>query len=103
MLQELLDNSYNINFDNVLKIDAFKKCVECDHKSKWHLDGTVFEHIKLVCSKMNQLLLSNNIPDRRKKVLMIAALFHDVGKPLAMKEKTMEIELLSGMRFTLKK
>lgn len=103
MIEEILDNNYNIVFDNVLKIDAFKKCAECDHKSKWHLEGTVFEHIKLVCSKMNQLLLSNNIPDRRKKVLMIAALFHDVGKPLVMREMDNGIRTFIGHEFCSEK
>lgn len=87
LIDKLLDINNNVNFDEALKIEEFQKCAECEHKSKWHLEGNVFEHIKLVCSSLNSLLSSKNISDSKRKVLMTAALFHDIGKPLAMKEK----------------
>ena len=98
----------NLEFrwDNIEKIPEFAKLKECEQNPKWHSEGNVFLHTKLVCEnavkKINEYAMIHdnnygtyNIARNFDKfetcylepelynfalTLLTAALFHDIGK-----------------------
>lgn len=59
-------------------IDTYPDIVEamqqCDHKSSYHMEGSVWTHTMMVYSYIKALHPDNT-------VLLLAALLHDIGKP----------------------
>lgn len=54
--------------------DIVEAMQQCDHKSSYHMEGSVWTHTMMVYSYIKALHPDNT-------VLLIAALLHDVGKP----------------------
>ncbi len=53
----------------------------CPQNPVFHPEGNVLEHTKLVVDEMATLAADRDIKGRRRVVLMLAALCHDLGKP----------------------
>ena len=51
----------------------------CEHNSDYHIEGSIWTHTCMVYSHIQALHLDN-------KVLLLSAIFHDVGKVIARKE-----------------
>lgn len=64
---------------------------ECIQDVKWHSEGDVWTHTKLVLEELRRLPEWNNLTENQQIVLRFAGLFHDVGKPF-----TTEINLETG-------
>lgn len=64
------------------QIPEFQKLKGCKQSTKWHKEGDVWAHTNKVCENMITILKSHYSfkSVEAKTVLMIAALFHDVGK-----------------------
>ena len=65
-------------WDAIEKVPEFAKLKECKQNPKWHKEGTAWEHTKRVCDSVLELF--PDIGDAELKLLMAAALFHDIGK-----------------------
>lgn len=100
-------NEYQYNWDEIIKVPEFFKLTECNQSKKWHSEGTAWEHTKLVCEVMQEFVIktnrfdclshcdfvNNDTPTGRKyriRLLMTAALFHDIGKGVSTFEKNGE-------------
>ncbi|MDO5565038.1 MAG: HD domain-containing protein, partial [Planctomycetia bacterium] len=60
--------------------------VGCEQSPQWHAEGDVWEHTKMVCDAMGELIRQAQNSDEpftqeEQIVLMFAALLHDLGKP----------------------
>jgi putative nucleotidyltransferase with HDIG domain len=63
------------NWDFIETIPEFIALKSCNQSSKWHGEGSVWNHTKLVCAEAIKKSSDSGI------ILMAAALFHDIGKP----------------------
>lgn len=55
--------------------------VGCPQDSEWHPEGDVFTHTAHACDALSQDPEWLAAPPRRRRLLMLAVLLHDVGKP----------------------
>lgn len=75
-------------------IPDFAEMKGCEHKSQWHREGDVYNHMALVLDAVNDKRVQKFLngkplhPD-----VYVAALFHDLGKPKAV------IEISTGRHF----
>lgn len=81
-------------WDAIMSIPEFKAMETCPHSSKWHKEGGPMEHTKCVLNNMIWILSNGgfayhkaNVSSTNVKVLLLAALFHDIGKPACTIEK----------------
>jgi len=56
--------------------------VECPQDEKWHSEGDVWTHTKMVCAQLPLLEDWGGLTAHERTVLFFTALFHDAGKPL---------------------
>lgn len=70
------------NWDDILTIPEFNVLNHTEQSKKWHGEGNVWEHTLLVCAFAEDFCYkigwSGDCYER--KVLLTAALFHDIGK-----------------------
>lgn len=88
---------YRYDWDEILKVPEFAKLAECSQPKKWHSEGDVLEHTKAVCRVMAEDVIRNDMfgclshydiiymgktkgKRHYMRLLMTAALFHDIGK-----------------------
>ena len=74
------------DWDYVLGIPEFEELATKGTTSRWHMEKNMFTHTQLVCEEMQKVISESNkeaiasFSDDEKIVLMLAALFHDLGK-----------------------
>ncbi len=49
--------------------------------ARWHGEGDVLTHARMTCRALAELPAFGALPERRRAMLMVAALLHDAGKP----------------------
>lgn len=54
----------------------------CPQDAKWHAEGDVWTHTKMVCQQLLQLAEWSSLSHGDRLLLMMTALFHDAAKPL---------------------
>lgn len=52
---------------------------------RWHEEGDVWTHTKMVCEELVKLDGFQRLPERQRHEVFLAALFHDIGKPAVTK------------------
>lgn len=78
-------------WDYIESLDEFKMMNGCKHSRYWHGEGDPWDHTKLVVKNMSRFLNADDVLDRyeiddwHKEALMMAALYHDVAKPIVTK------------------
>lgn len=82
----LLDDDFYPRWTEIKKCKPFHDMIGCKQSKKYHAEGDVWNHTKLVAKAMRDYIektVNLNEEDGRKraKLLMISALFHDLGKP----------------------
>ena len=81
----------SINWDNVMKVPEFSALEKCEQSPVWHREGNALIHTKNVVAAMHQLIqefdhrtyhddLNILVGPEDAKLLMTAALFHNIGK-----------------------
>ena len=79
LLTDLIDfKNCEYKWDVIENIPEFAILKTCEQNPKWHSEGNAWEHTKKVCEQAERISRYYNIYD--SKVLMGAALFHDIGK-----------------------
>lgn len=68
-----------INWEFILTIPEFKKLIDTPQNVIWHREGNVFIHTQRTCNEM-QLHDKDFDNEYTFKYMMLAALFHDIGK-----------------------
>lgn len=72
------------DWKKIEKLPEFAVLKKCEQNPKWHAEGDAFVHTQKVCAAMVARLKFYRITYKTRplecKVLMTAALFHDIGK-----------------------
>ncbi|MEQ1903183.1 MAG: HD domain-containing protein, partial [Pirellulaceae bacterium] len=58
---------------------------ECAQDNRWHSEGDVWTHTKMVCQQLDRLSEWKTLDSDERTVLTLTALFHDAAKPLTSK------------------
>ena len=75
------ENGFDVNWNFVMTIPEFKVLETIEQSPKWHKEGNVLIHSKLVCEEMvNYINSTGEFYGITAKVLIMAALCHDLGK-----------------------
>lgn len=77
-------------WEAIEKTPEFERMKGCEQNPYWHAEGDVWEHTKKVCEEaimvIKGLTKAETNPDffndDEKEILLTAALFHDIGKPI---------------------
>jgi putative nucleotidyltransferase with HDIG domain len=67
------------------KFDWLRVLANCPQDARYHAEGDVLTHTKLVCEALIALPQWQALPQTQRSVLFAAALLHDVAKPNATK------------------
>jgi putative nucleotidyltransferase with HDIG domain len=54
---------------------------DCAQDSEWHAEGDVWTHTRMVFEEVTRLPEFNGLPRPKQVLLLLVALFHDMGKP----------------------
>lgn len=57
---------------------------------RWHAEGDVWAHTQMVCESLVSLPEYRQLPQIQRQILFIAALLHDVGKPVTTRQEGTE-------------
>lgn len=81
-IERLIDfKNYSYNWKKIERVDEFAVLKKCEQNPRWHAEGNAWEHTKLVCKEMVKILKEKHtLSEYEVKVLLTAALFHDIGK-----------------------
>lgn len=80
ILKETPDGKYYINWEFVESIPEFAKLKTIEQSPEWHAEGNAWVHTKQVVKKAIEMAEGEKMLALDKKVLIISALFHDIGK-----------------------
>lgn len=77
------DNSYQIDWEFVWNLPHFCEMKNTQQSPRWHMEGTAFDHTIQTVDNMTIFVIEES--DCRTlhecRLLMLSALFHDIGKP----------------------
>jgi putative nucleotidyltransferase with HDIG domain len=71
------------NWDYIESVPEFAILKECEQNPKWHSEGNAWNHTKLVCQAALDYCANyeyDKTYEYDNKILLTAALFHDIGK-----------------------
>lgn len=54
---------------------------------RWHAEGDVWSHTRMVCESLVSLPEYRHLPQTQRQILFLAALLHDVGKPMTTRQE----------------
>lgn len=57
---------------------------------RWHAEGDVWTHTRMVCEALVSMRKYRELPPAQRQILFLAALLHDVGKPLTTRQEGQE-------------
>lgn len=57
---------------------------------EWHAEGDVYIHTDMVISETYKLFEENEFTNEEKLILLLAAIFHDICKPMVTKERELQ-------------
>lgn len=87
-LYKILPKDKKINWDLIESTILKPYVVELKNtmqEAKWHQEGDVLTHTKMVCEALIKLDEYQNLKEDYQLVLFLAALFHDIAKPVCTK------------------
>ena len=76
-------DTIEINWNFVWGLPHFCEMRNTQQNPRWHMEGTAKDHTLLVCKNMSQFVNEHysQCTLERQRLLMLSALFHDIGKP----------------------
>ena len=77
-----IEKSLELNWEFILNLPHFKEMENTQQNPRWHSEGNCLKHVQLTCEHAIRYMEENT--DRslhNKRLFILAALFHDVGKP----------------------
>lgn len=80
ILKQTPDRKYHINWEFVESIPEFAKLKTIEQSPEWHAEGNAWIHTKQVVKKAIEIVAGDELLTLDKEVLIISALFHDIGK-----------------------
>jgi hypothetical protein len=81
-----IENNWSINWSALeSQFDWLRKLENCPQDPRYHGEGNVLIHTKLVCEALVSLPQWRSLPPDKRSILFAAALLHDVAKPKATK------------------
>lgn len=54
---------------------------------RWHAEGDVWTHTRMVCESLVSMPEYRHLPQPQRQILFLAALLHDVGKPMTTRQE----------------
>lgn len=77
-----IGESFELNWDFILELPHFCDMENTQQNPRWHSEGSALEHTKLVCKNMLKFMEEDMEKClHEKRLMMLSALFHDIGKP----------------------
>ncbi|MGH1395102.1 MAG: AAA family ATPase [Trichormus sp.] len=77
-------NDWKIDWQGLeSEFDWLRSLADCPQDPRYHAEGNVLIHTKLVCEALVKLPQWRTLPATERSVLFAAALLHDVAKPVA--------------------
>lgn len=77
-----------------IEASALRNHVDAMHRTpqspRWHAEGDVWTHTRLVCESLVSMPEYRQLPQNQRQILFIAALLHDVGKPVTTRQEGTE-------------
>ena len=80
ILKQTSDRKYYINWEFVESIPEFAKLKTIEQSPEWHAEGNAWIHTKQVVEKAIEMAERNELISLSAEILIISALFHDIGK-----------------------
>ena len=65
-------------------VDAMSNTPQSD---RWHAEGDVWIHTRMVCESLASMPEYRHLPKTQRQILFMAALLHDVGKPMTTRQE----------------
>lgn len=98
-LTDSLQRNQRICMDDVIvhlgsKYPLFKEFKETPQDKEWHAEGDVYIHTDMVIAETYEIIENNEFSFDDKLILILAAIFHDICKPVVTKER----EILGKLR-----
>lgn len=88
--------NWYLNWEEI--VDNFswlKHLKDCPQDPRYHAEGDVLTHTRLVCEALISLPAWQQLPSKERSLLFAAALLHDVAKPAVTETKEDENEITS--------
>lgn len=77
-----IEKSLELNWEFILNLPHFKEMENTQQNPRWHSEGNCLKHVQLTCEHAIRYMEENTDRSlRNKRLFILAALFHDVGKP----------------------
>lgn len=78
-IKDLIDiKTMKYKWDVIENLVDFSILKSTEQNPKWHSEGNVWNHVRLVCQEATKLCVGYD--DLSKEIFLAAALFHDIGK-----------------------
>lgn len=74
-----------IKWEFVDKLPEIRRMESTQQNPKWHSEGNVLIHTKMVITALYEIDMFHKLPLYEQKIILVAALFHDIGKPITTK------------------
>jgi predicted kinase len=93
-IKDLINDDYTYKWEVIEKIPEFTTLNNCRQNPRWHSEGDVMQHTKMVCMEARQMVMTGKVfpykneqpfHKRLNMIFLAAALFHDIGKGVTTK------------------
>lgn len=91
-LKKAIQENRKINLEEAIQnigsqYPLLLKFKDTPQDKEWHAEGDVHIHVNMVIDETYKLIETHNFTEQDQFVLLMAAIFHDIAKPLVTKEK----------------
>ena len=78
----MLKSDFSPNIKNLKRCKEFQALMDVKQNPQYHKEGDVWKHTLKVAKEMHKIIngITWGISDKDKKILMVAAICHDIGK-----------------------